>query len=145
MRTLPDFGGRLSAHNCELLLSYLTAPYVRIPLVLRLLAQPNTLPALSSPQLQAVVDAALFEPAAWQPPGEAPQITHVPVPNRAALATPCGLLLNELQHSPFAALGAVETMLELAQEHDSLSQQLLELRAEESTGAPPPPLSPSGC
>ena len=54
VRTLPDFGGRLSAHAAEQLLCYLTAPYVRIPLVLRLLAHSDRLPALASPQLQGI-------------------------------------------------------------------------------------------
>ena len=35
VRHLPDFGGALSARDCELMLQYLTAPYLRIPLLLR--------------------------------------------------------------------------------------------------------------
>ena len=35
IRHLPDFGGQLRSKDAELLLSYLTAPYLRIPLVLQ--------------------------------------------------------------------------------------------------------------
>ena len=34
LRRLPDFDGRLRPHGIELLLQYLTVPYLRIPLVL---------------------------------------------------------------------------------------------------------------
>ena len=34
IRHLPQFGGRLKARDCELLLSYLTAPYLRIALLM---------------------------------------------------------------------------------------------------------------
>ena len=37
-RELPTFDGRLSASNAELLLSFLTVPYIRIPLVLNFFA-----------------------------------------------------------------------------------------------------------
>lgn len=35
IRQLPTFDGRISARQCELLLQYLTVPYLRIPLVLQ--------------------------------------------------------------------------------------------------------------
>jgi hypothetical protein len=38
IRHLPDFEGRLGAQSVELLLQYLTAPYLRIPLVMRFFA-----------------------------------------------------------------------------------------------------------
>jgi hypothetical protein len=41
--SLPTFGGRLSARQAELLLSYLTVPYLRIPLV-----RPSTVVALGT-------------------------------------------------------------------------------------------------
>ena len=39
IRNLPDFGGRLRARDCELLVQYLTVPYLRIPLVLQFFAE----------------------------------------------------------------------------------------------------------
>jgi hypothetical protein len=73
----------------ELLVSYLTAPYLRIPLVLHFLAKPGTAAApdrrsrvlpshvpacpvtehigvLGIKDLQTVVDGVLFEPGLWQ-------------------------------------------------------------------------------
>lgn len=91
---------------------------MRVPLVLQLLAQPATLPALASPELQAVLDAALFEPGEWLPATGAPPLAEAPAADRAALGTPCGLLLNELVHAPAATLRPLESMLELAQERD---------------------------
>jgi hypothetical protein len=41
--SLPTFGGRLSARQAELLLSYLTVPYLRIPLV-----RPSTVVAVGT-------------------------------------------------------------------------------------------------
>ena len=47
VRSLPDFGGRLKARDCELLLSYLTVPYLRVPLVLQFFADPGHVHALA--------------------------------------------------------------------------------------------------
>ena len=40
LQTLPDFGDRLRARDCELMLQYLTVPYIRIPLVIKFFADP---------------------------------------------------------------------------------------------------------
>ena len=40
IQKLPDFDGRLRARDCELLLQYLTVPYLRIPLVLQFFSDP---------------------------------------------------------------------------------------------------------
>lgn len=40
MQSLPDFGDRLRARDCELMLQYLTVPYIRIPLVIKFFADP---------------------------------------------------------------------------------------------------------
>ena len=60
VRHLPDFGGTLRAADAELLLSYLLAPYLRVPLLMRFFAQPAHTQALAQPELQEVLDAALF-------------------------------------------------------------------------------------
>ena len=52
LATLPTFGGRLSARHTELLLSYLTVPYLRIPLVLQFFADPTRIVALNADALQ---------------------------------------------------------------------------------------------
>jgi hypothetical protein len=52
IREVPTFGGRISPRHSELLLSYLTVPYLRIPLVLQFFADPTRISALASDALQ---------------------------------------------------------------------------------------------
>ena len=126
LKNLPDFDGTMGAHDAELLLSYLLVPYVRIPLVLGLFADSERIMAFKSPQLRAVIEASLFEPGLWRPPvsraegAEVPEVSpSIPAPEGAShLATPCGLLFNELRVSPDACLNAIETLLNLALEMD---------------------------
>ncbi|KAL1504687.1 hypothetical protein AB1Y20_008467 [Prymnesium parvum] len=112
VRALPDFEGRLGGHACELLLSYMTVPYLRIPLVLQLLSHSSRLPALASPDLQSIVDAILFEPGEWCTSEEIVSPERVPVGAGSALPTSCGLLFNELAHSPGVVLRAICEMLD---------------------------------
>jgi hypothetical protein len=65
---------------------------------------------IRSEELQEVLDAALFEPATWQSPEMAavPPPTHIPAPTRDHLATPCGLLFNELLKSPKVLLDSLD-------------------------------------
>ena len=120
---LPTFGGALRPRDAELLLCYLTAPYCRIPLLLRFFAEPARFATLVTPALQDVLDAALFEPARWRRARDglpAPP-SRVPDPDGFAdhLATPAGLLVNELQRSPANVIDAIDTMLALAFEVDT--------------------------
>ena len=62
VKRLPDFGGRISQRNSELLVSYLTAPYLRIPLTLAFFAHQERLNSLGSEKLRALMDGILFEP-----------------------------------------------------------------------------------
>ena len=100
IKHLPSFGGLLSSQNAELLLQYLTAPYLRVPLVLDFFASEMRLAALSSADVQACLDACLFEPGLWQSVAEKAVPIVVPPPTKDHFATPCGLLFNELKHSP---------------------------------------------
>ena len=63
MRHLPDFGGTLRAADAEVLLSYLTVPYLRVPLLLHFFADTARTPCLAAAPLQDVRDAALQPPA----------------------------------------------------------------------------------
>jgi hypothetical protein len=54
IRNLPTFGNRISPRNCELLLQYLTVPYLRIPLVLQFFARQEHITALACEELQEV-------------------------------------------------------------------------------------------
>lgn len=118
IRHLPDFGGRLRARDAELLLQYLTAPYLRVPLVLQFFAEPTRIAALANEELQSVLDACLFEPGVWRDPTNNGIPSTVPAPNRKHLATPVGLLLNELLRSPKVVLDAFEQILFQALELD---------------------------
>ena len=62
---LPDFGGALSKEESESLLSFLTVPYVRIPLVIGFFASRDRATYLMNEQLQALFTAVLFEGGTW--------------------------------------------------------------------------------
>ena len=66
LEKLPSFGGRLSARKCEVLLQFLTVPYLRIPLVVRWFAEPMQVKLLQVGGLREVLDAALS--LVWNPP-----------------------------------------------------------------------------
>ena len=119
LQELPDFDGTLHPSDAELVLQYLTAPYVRIPLLLQLFTDKIRIKALGVEALQEVLDAALFEPALWQGLADKELPTHIPARSRAHLATPCGLLFNELLKSPDATLSAIEVMLDNVLERDA--------------------------
>ena len=52
----------LGQHDAELLLSYLTVPYLRVPLVVSFFATDDRIHSLQSHKLQLLFEAALFEP-----------------------------------------------------------------------------------
>ena len=101
---------------------YLTAPYLRVPLLLSLFADATRVRALGSPELRDVLDACLFEPGPWQPRdawdaegglatdggfgagggGGATTTQTAPAGSRACFATPCGLLFNEASDDALA-------------------------------------------
>lgn len=118
IRHLPDFDGQLRTKDSELLLSYLTAPYIRIPLVMEFFTDQIRINSLRNEELQHVMDAVLFEPGAWQEALNKDRPTTVPAPNRDHLATPCGLLFNELEKSPHNIVRCMDKMLEIALELD---------------------------
>ncbi|CAE7254379.1 dsaVM [Symbiodinium natans] len=53
LENVPTFNGALGAQDSELLLTYLTAPYLRIPLLLTFFTDRHRVSALREPQLQA--------------------------------------------------------------------------------------------
>ena len=69
VKQLPTFGGRLPSQQCEVLLQFLTVPYMRIPLVMQWFSQPLQVMLLNVPELQETLDACLFEPGVWSPEG----------------------------------------------------------------------------
>jgi len=125
--TLPDFADgegvlkvALNQRDSELLLSFLTAPYIRIPLVLSFFVSEDRIHTLQSTKLQRVLDGALFEPGAFLRPRVTSGTTSlddnvlVPTTNRSFLATSFGYLLNELIYSPRAVLEATLSLAKSA-------------------------------
>ena len=96
IKNLPNFKDCLGQQDCELLLSYLTVPYLRIPLIISLFSTEDRIHSLRSEELQNVLDAVLFEPGIHLPCQAGAVPSEVPAPNRRQLATPFGLLFNEL-------------------------------------------------
>lgn len=119
IRVLPDFDGTLGAKDCELMLQYLTAPYMRIPLLLKFFSSETHLKALRNFKIQEVLDAALFEPGQWQEKYEKNCPSEVPAPNRDNLCTSAGLLFNELVMSPKIVFQSVYEMLDHVVEMDT--------------------------
>ena len=66
-----------------------------------------------------MLDAALFEPGAWQPDGPKPVPATIPAADRAAMATPAGLLFQELTHAPAPLLRSLSTLVYNALELDA--------------------------
>ena len=119
LQKLPSFDGALRPRESELLLQYLTVPYLRVPLLLRFFSEPSHVHALGSPKLQAALDAALFEPGLWQAEPVKTQPQRIPAPTRDHLATPAGILFNELTRSPTAVSESILALTTLALELDS--------------------------
>jgi len=116
---LPNFedkyGQVLSQRDAELLISYLTVPYMRIPLLLSFFATEDRIHKLQSKELRLILDSVLFEPGKYLSvamSGVSPVM--VPSPQTELLATPYGLLLNELCQSPTVIINSVLSLLRSA-------------------------------
>lgn len=112
MSNLPTFNHALSQEDSELLFSFLTAPYVRIPLILDFFAS-NRVGSLFDPQLQQLLQAVLFSPGEWSitPRDEQAQISIVPCVDPSHLNSKFGHLINEIEFSPEAVLGPLLAIL----------------------------------
>lgn len=115
IQNLPTFEEAIGQQDSELLLSYLTVPYLRIPLVLSFFASEDRIHALRSKDLQAVVDSVVFEPGKYLKLSDGNEIPfEVPTTKTDLLATSYGLLLNELQFSPEAFFHSTIALLKAA-------------------------------
>ena len=127
MWELPDFGEldvgharALGQQDAELLLSFLTVPYLRIPLVMSFFASDDRCHSLQSPTLQALLDAVLFEPGAHLPlESDGYEPIDVPTSSPTLLGTPHHLLINELSRSPDTLLSSLLTLLKQAADLDT--------------------------
>ena len=119
VKSLPDFDGTMGAKDCELMLQYLTAPYMRIPLLLNFFSSETRINALRNEELQDVLDAALFEPGQFKNSGKLASPHHIPAPTRDHLCTPTGLLFNEIVMSPTIIMECIIKMLKQVIEMDT--------------------------
>ena len=115
-QSLPDFGGMIGQRDSELLISYLTVPYIRIPLLMQLFSSEDRMNSLKNPDLQTCLLYSLTECHQYVPlyimlNEEARLPRDVPCSNPSLIGTSHGLLLNELQHSPKAILGPLKIMV----------------------------------
>jgi hypothetical protein len=118
IKDLPTFDGTLGAKDCEIMLQYLTTPYIRIPLLLNFFSVEHRLKALRSRELQDVLDAAMFEPGMYRSTDSVAS-TQIPSTDRDHLCSPVGLLFNEIIMSPNIILSIIQIMLENVVEMDS--------------------------
>ncbi|CAM9179352.1 unnamed protein product, partial [Ectocarpus fasciculatus] len=119
LKILPNFDESMGSRDVEHLLQYLTAPYLRIPLLLKFFSNESRLKSLRVQELQDVLDSALFEPGRWQEEYNKDTPQTVPSHDREHLSTPAGLLFNEFLMSPKIILNAVQAMLETVLEMDT--------------------------
>jgi hypothetical protein len=102
-------------------MQYLSAPYIRIPLVLQFFANQEQTANLSSPALMEVLDCVMFEPGQWQAEAIRPRAENIPTTpeENGVMATPLGLLFNELHFAQEAVTGPIEQMVHNVLELDS--------------------------
>ena len=106
------FGQVLNQRDSELLISYLTVPYMRLPLILSFFASDDRIHKLQSKALRLILDSVLFEPGKYlrvDMCGVVPVM--VPTAHLDLLASSYGLLLNELCRSPDSIISGVIVLL----------------------------------
>jgi hypothetical protein len=106
------FGQVLNQRDAELLISYLTVPYMRLPLLLAFFSTEDRIHKLQSKELRLILDSVMFEPGKYlrlDMCGVVPMM--VPTAHADLLATSYGLLMNELVRSPETVLRAVMALL----------------------------------
>lgn len=113
---LPNFedkyGQVLNQRDSELLISYLTVPYMRIPLILTFFASDDRIHKLRSVHLRQIFDSVMFEPSKYlkmEMSNVEPMM--VPTPYSDLLASPYGLLMNELCRSPDTVINSIIGLL----------------------------------
>ena len=122
--SIDPFGHNLTQEEAEVFVSYLTAPYTRIPCVLCTVvaagARSNTwfprfilrfidedrVGCLFNPTIRTIIERVIFEPLSYFDARKASGdvVTSIPVADRDVLGTRFGVLFNEVQHSPDAVL-----------------------------------------
>ncbi|KAK3255331.1 hypothetical protein CYMTET_35481, partial [Cymbomonas tetramitiformis] len=132
---LPSFGKRLSARDSELLCQYLTAPYIRIPLVLQFFANETRIHALESSDCQGDRHCVLFEARSlWQNrAGHLPNSCPRPREHLAGRAGSC----SASWCTPGRVLGPLEKLLDTsgAHGHEEIHSQWIQRGEEGPVGS----------
>eukprot|EP00466_Bigelowiella_natans_P015194 jgi/Bigna1/85176/estExt_fgenesh1_pg.C_20373 len=103
---LQRFGDTLSEEESERLMTYLTTPYLAIPLVLEFFAK-QRVGALLNPWLRDIFESVLFEPRAYVS-DSFNKIDKIPVESKQRdplLGTSHGVLMREAKNAPRSLLG----------------------------------------
>lgn len=151
LSVLPTYNGTLSTEESEYLMSYLTVPYTRIPLVVSFFSSRDRVTYLFNPMLQQLFRAVLFEGGNWVSDEAATDISHIPLRKSNLLmheeavqrtfdasdnhqkfedylGTMNGLLLNEILHAPEATMVPLLKMLSDVKELSEASVHSAEAR-----------------
>ena len=108
-QALPTFDATISEEDSEALLSSLAVNRLRVPLVLDFFAF-GRIGSLLNESLQRLLSGAMFELGPIR--ANASDVTVFPSEDIAGeLATPCGLLLSEMEGMPSAVLAPLEWMV----------------------------------
>jgi thiol-disulfide isomerase/thioredoxin len=102
---LPSFdtgeGQIINQRDSELLFSYLTVPYIRLPLVLAFFSHDDRVHKLQSEALKDILDSVAFEPGKYLVLGDTGVYpAMVPTQHPGLLSSAYGLMMNELHRSP---------------------------------------------
>ena len=116
--SLPLFDHLLTLEASEALMSTLTVPYLRIPLLLAFFANKDRVDLLHHHQLQRLFSCALFEPSTWTRSDDYDPLSSVPAIG-GRLGSCYGLLLNEMIHSPASLLVPFLMILQFALDLDT--------------------------
>lgn len=105
------FEDSINSEELERLMSYLTAPYLRLPLVLEFFSQ-DRVNTLLNARLREILHYCLFQPLAYANTHKLSR--YVPAPRNqrnSYLGTQYGVLLHELMHAPAAVLVPLNKIL----------------------------------
>lgn len=106
------YGQVLNQRDSELLISYLTVPYIRLPLLLTFFSTEDRIHKLQSAEIRLILDSVMFEPGKYLRL-DMTSVEPVMVPTQVPdlLATAYGLLLSELYRSPDTIICSILTLL----------------------------------
>lgn len=106
------YGQVLNQRDSELMISYLTVPYMRLPLLITFFSSEDRIHKLQSKELRSILDSVMFEPGKHlRVEMSSVQPMMVPSPQSDLLSTPYGLLMNELCRSPDTVIRSILALL----------------------------------